>query len=176
MKLVGPVLAGVAVALATHFGVLAALPSLIMREILRVAAAQAGGANAMAFPARVTDATQPIVRASPDVFYATCVFDLAAGPVMIASPSVPGTHSVVALFADNTDNFFVAGDWRGESLALVIARDGARPPTGLPVVSSPSIKGLALVRVLVGDERDADAIDAARRSAICGRLAPSGVR
>jgi uncharacterized membrane protein len=120
----------------------------------------------------VTDATQPLVRASPDVFYATCVFDLAAGPVMVASPPVSGTHSVVALFADDTHNFFVTGDWHGESLALVVARDGASPTTELPVVASPSRRGLALVRVMVNDERSAEAIDAARRSATCRAIEP----
>ena len=57
-----------------------------MREVFRVATAQAGGVNQVSYAARVTDATQIVVRASTDFFYATCVYDLAAGPVAISIP------------------------------------------------------------------------------------------
>jgi uncharacterized membrane protein len=172
----------VVVAVATHVALLLAIPRLVMAEVVRIAAVRSGGVNRLDFAPRVTDANQIVVRASPDFLYASCSYDLSAGPLAIATPMVPGTHSVVALFSDNMDNFFVAGDWRGETLSVVLALAGTRPATRLPVVTSPSVRGLALVRVFVNDETQAGLIDAARRSAMCGPFAgpaeppPTGAR
>jgi hypothetical protein len=168
--LLGPALVAIGVAVATHVAALQAIPGAVMREVLRVAAAQAGGVNRVSYAARVTDETQIVVRASTDFFYATCVYDLSTGPVAIAVPTVPETQSVLALFSANMDNFYVAGDWQGQPLRVVVAPAGERPSTDLPVVNSPSPRGLLLVRVIVHDERTAGAIDATRRAVTCAPL------
>ena len=51
------------------------------------------------------------------------------------------------------DNFYVTGDWQGSALRVVVARAGERPATDLPVITSPSVSGLLLVRVIVHDEQ-----------------------
>jgi hypothetical protein len=54
----------------------------------------------------------------------------------------------------------------------VVALAGTTPVTTLPVSTSPSVRGLALVRVFVNEESRVPAIDDARRAAICAPLLP----
>ena len=56
----------------------------------------------------MTDASQRrVVMPSPDLLYATCAFDVRQRPLRIqADPKLPGYWSI-ALYAANSDNFFV---------------------------------------------------------------------
>jgi uncharacterized membrane protein len=167
----GPLLVTLVVAAVTHLAVLAAIPPVVMGEALRVAAA-GSGRNVMAFPDRATDQTRVIARPSPDYLYATCVFDLADGPVRIDVPQTPDGYASIALYADNTDNFAVLGDQgeRAGSLAVTVARAGQTSLADMPVVVSPSVRGLALVRLRISDESALAAMDATRHEASCHRL------
>jgi uncharacterized membrane protein len=164
------------VAVITHVALLYATPRLVMAEVVRVAGVRSGGINRIDFADRVTDANQIVVRASPDFLYASCAYDLSAGPLLVLTPTVPGTHSVVAAFSENMDNFLVAADWDGATLAYVLAEAGSRPATSVPVVASPSRRGLVLIRVFVNDESAAARIDAARRFAVCAPLTQTAPR
>ncbi len=161
----------------THVALLLAVPRLVMAEVIRVAAVRSGGVNTIDFPPRVNADNQIVVRSSPDFLYASCSYDLAAGPLEVSTPAVPGTHSVIALFSETMDNFYVAGDWQGDTLSVVVAEAGKAPGTTRTVVTSPSRKGLVLIRVFVVDDAAEGAIDAARRAAVCapysGQTQPS---
>ena len=104
----------------------------------------------------MTDHTQRrVVMPSPDLLYAICSYDLATRPLRLrADPKLP-TYWSIALYAANSDNFFVLNDRQagGQPVdLLLVGPGGATPPDlakGTRVVATPSARGLVLMRVLV---------------------------
>lgn len=145
-------------------------PSFIMSRAMAGIAEQAGGRNMILYPPRVTAEARGIVRPSPDLLYAACAYDVSGGPVKLTA-SVPDTYWSLSLFADNTDNYFALNDKQAnaKSVSLVVARSQVAGGTigGIPVIVSPTDRGIALLRSLVDDERKFDAVDRARREATC---------
>ena len=108
----------------------------------------------VALPAPPTTSdSRTIVRPSPDLLYAACVYDLAAGPLIVRAPHAP-TYVSLSAFAENTDNFFAANDRGpdgadGLALFLVPAGDATPAPAGTTRVESPSLRGIVLARFRV---------------------------
>jgi uncharacterized membrane protein len=102
-----------------------------------------------------------------------------------ADPKTPHYWSI-ALYAANSDNFFVINDRQAAGLPVDIVLNGPSPyptgapspsqpasaqPTGSQTVHAPSTQGLLLMRVLVTDyTRERDIVEAARRSLQCEPL------
>ena len=170
-RLAGPLLVSLVSAVLVHFAVLAAVPELIMRQVIANIARQSG-VNAMVLIASATDA-RTVVRTTPDVLYSACAFDLSNGPVMVSAPTIKDGYSSLALYAQNTDNFFVENDQQSTaaSIDVVVARIGQRPTTDAPIVYSPSVQGVALVRMIVTGGGDSAAAADARHQARCEPLA-----
>jgi uncharacterized membrane protein len=174
-------LALLAIAAGTHLLVVWAIPRLIMHKVLSTTPAQLGspGSTERVYFPPMTDATQRrIVMPSPDLLYATCVFDVSRRPLRIqADPRLSGYWSVAA-YAANSDNFFVVNDRQlaGQPLDLLLvgmqrAPAGTVMPPGARVVVAPSDKGLVLMRVLVGDYATEKAmLEPARRTFRCEPL------
>jgi uncharacterized membrane protein len=171
-----------AIAAGVHLLVVWALPRVIMHKVLNTSPQDLGakpGSTANVYFPPMTDASQRrIVMPSPDLLYATCVFDVATRPVRIrADPRLPGYWSV-ALYAANSDNFFVVNDRQlaGKPLDLALVRAqgtlaGAQLPAGARVVDVPSDRGLVLMRVLVADyAADQAVLEPARRTLRCEAL------
>lgn len=171
-----------AIGAGVHLLVVWALPRAIMHKVLNITPQDLGappGSTARVYFPPMTDATQRrIVMPSPDLLYATCVFDVSARPLRIrADPRLPGYWSV-ALYGANSDNFFVVNDRQlaGKPLDLVlVAARGAPAGTELPaaarVISVPSSRGLVLMRVLVADYAAEQAVlEPARRTLSCEAL------
>ena len=170
-----------AVAVLTHLLVVWALPRVIMDRVFRAFPQELSAPDSrdrVYFPP-MTDATQRrIVMPSPDLLYATCVFDLRERPLRIqADPRTPNYWSI-ALYAANSDNFFVLNDRQSAArpVDLVVLGPGGYPgapalPPGAQVVTAPSNRGMLLMRVLVGDyDRERDVVEAARRTLRCQPL------
>jgi uncharacterized membrane protein len=167
--------AALALAAAVHLGALWLLPRFIMQRVLAGVAAEQP-ADAPLLPPPSDHSQRRVVMPSPDLLYALCAFDLERGPLRVsAAPVLPaGTgYWSVALYASNTDNFFVVGDRQlaGRALELDVIGPQAELPVGAAgVVRSPSTRGLLLMRVLVGDRaRDAPAAETARRTLRCAQ-------
>lgn len=164
-------LAAVALAALVHFAFVWATPRVLMRVAMDRLSAQAGS-NVALYPPRADAESRAIVRPSPDLLYASCVFDLSEGPIRIAADVADGYWSL-SLYAANTDNFFVVNDRSAESgrveIVLVPAGDAAAAPEGVRVVESPSDRGIALVRTLIDRDERQPELDAVRRSFRCGR-------
>ncbi len=87
-----------------------------------------------------THTSRQIVMPSPDLVYSSCVYDLAAGDLVIAGELPPeGHYWSLSLYAHNTDNYFVLNDRelparsfaivvRGERRAVACGRDDRRKP------------------------------------------------
>lgn len=161
-----------AVAAVVHVASVMLLPHIIMNRTMG-AIAHRTGLNKMAHAPRPTAAARGIVRPSPDLLYSTCVFDLSAGPVRVHASGMPNTYWSVSLFDAETDNFYVLNDRQAKNggVDFVIAAPGYLVDrTKLPVVVSPTDRGLVLFRTLIDDDKRLAEIDRARRGAACEAL------
>jgi uncharacterized membrane protein len=166
-----------ATALIVHLLAVWATPRLIMNRLMTGPAAQdMNMLNRAAFPPAVDATSRRVVMPSPDLLYSVCVFDLSAGPVRVrAQPGLPSYWSI-ALYAANSDNFFVLNDRQAGSapVDLWLVSEGPNPrdpalPKGARVVVSPSSRGFLLMRVLTADyEAEKAVVEPARRTLQCG--------
>lgn len=159
-----------AVAAATHQLALWAHPRLVMNRALALVAGEAPPAPAL--PAMTDHTQRRIVMPSPDLLYATCVWNLAERPLRIRADLRGARYASIALYGANSDNFFVVNDRQATDAALDLwltaPGPAAPPPPGARAVVAPTERGLLLLRVLVGDRsRDLPAAEAMRRTLRC---------
>jgi uncharacterized membrane protein len=148
------------------------LPRLIMYRVMHGPVASAiGGWNQAAFPAQADARSRTIVAPNPDLLYAVCLIDLRKGPVLVSADPQLASYWSIALYASNSDNYFVLNDkaagGKPVSLWLTSAKDST-PPAGAHLVVSPSDTALLLMRVLVNDAgKNVEKLDAARKTLRC---------
>ena len=105
---------------------------------------------------------------SPDLVYSSCVYDLAAGDLVIAGDLPPeGHYWSLSLYAHNTDNYFVLNDRElpARSFSITVSRKAAA--TAGPS-QSPTRTGIALIRMIQRRQDDLPVIQAAQQSIRCG--------
>ena len=89
-----------------------------------------------------------MVRPSPDLAYASCVYDLSKGPILVDVPATPGGGYVsVSVFAGNTDNVAAMDSLRspnGIRFILQKERRLVHPGDG-PVIYTPTTRGIIRV-------------------------------
>jgi uncharacterized membrane protein len=158
-----------------HVLVIWLIPRAITAVSLRRIAAQAGY-NEVVLPPLPTEKSRDVVKPSPDLLYALCIFDISAGPVRISARPSPGYWSI-ALYARNSDNFFHLNDLevKGGRVELILSEAGrsaelkARYPDAI-LVQPASTVGLMLTRSLVLDPDDIKTVIDARSSTRCAPL------
>lgn len=153
-----------------------AAPRWIMSRLLDVMAqTESGGV----YLPPMTDASQRrVVMPSPDLLYAACQFDLSTRALRIRID--PGAVPLwsLALYASNSDNFFVLNDRdaRGSPVDLLLLTPALRSslkslPSGTRTVLAPDARGLLMVRLLVGNyELERESLEQARQSLRCEPL------
>ena len=168
--------ATLALASAVHLLAVWAVPRVIMGRVL--SAAQPEKTTGVFLPPMTDASARRIVMPSPDLLYATCAFDVGTRPLRIrADPKSPRYWSI-ALYADNSDNFFVINDREaaGKPIDIVLIGPKAYPqapalPAGASVIDAPSARGLLLMRVLVADyAAEKSVVEAARSTLRCEAL------
>ncbi len=175
MKLRWLKLVAVTLALAgiLHVVIVMLIPIGIMRTVMSRVAATAGVNRIVAQPLP-TETSRSIVKPSPDLLYALCVFDVSAGPVRV-SITPPTTYWSVSVFDTNTDNVFKLNaadvpDQATAHLVLGLAADAPRIATTLPAakfVPTADVTGVILARILVLDKTNMSDALAAQRSVTC---------
>ena len=158
-----------------HLLIVWLIPRAITAVFLRRTAAQAGY-NQVILPPLPTEKSRDVVKPSPDLLYAVCIFDISAGPVRISARPSPGYWSM-ALYARNSDNFFHLNDLevKGGRVELILsdasraAELKARYPDAI-VVNPASTVGLMLTRSLVLDPDNIKSVIEARSSTDCAPL------
>ena len=172
-------LALAALAVAAHVAMTWAIPYLAMVRLLL--ASRPAELSAPYLPPMTDAAQRRVVLPSPDLLYATCSVDLRERPMRIRAEPRTDHYWSIALYASNTDNYFVVNDrqaaGRGVDLVVLGPGSGGTRPAGLPpgatVVHAPSSQGMLLMRVLVGDyAAEREVVEAARRTLRCEPLAP----
>ena len=159
-------------AAAVHLLAVWSLPRLIMYRVMHGPMATAiGGWNTAAFPALADASSRTIVAPNPDLLYALCLIDLRKGPVLVSANPQLDSYWSIALYASNSDNYFVLNDQAaaGKPVSLLVtATPASMVPAGAQQVVSPSDTALLLMRVLVNDAaKDIERLDAARRTLQC---------
>ena len=118
-----------------------------------------------------THTSRQIVMPSPDLVYSSCVYDLAAGNLVIAGQLPPeGHYWSLSLYAHNTDNYFVLNDRElpARSFEIVVRSEGGGPsPAGVTTVASPTRTGIALIRMIQRKAGDLAVIQASQQSIRC---------
>jgi len=166
----------VTTAILVHLLLIWLAPTLIMRVLMHGPAAQTMNMqNQAAFPPPVTAASRTVVMPSPDMLYSVCVFDVSARPLRIAANPALKSYWSIALYAANSDNFFVVNDRAagGKPVDIWLVSEGGNAqalgvPPGSQVVVAPSKTGFLLMRVLTGDyEAEKAVVEPARRTLSC---------
>ena len=156
---------------ALHLVAVWALPRVIMWRLMSSSGMESASG---VFKPPMTDANQRrVVMPSPDLLYAACVIDANQRPVRVrADPKLPNYWSI-ALYAANSDNFFVINDRQlgGRPVDLVVHASGVSAqslPPGVRTVVAPGGRVLLLMRLLVADYAlEREALEAARQSLRC---------
>jgi len=159
---------GIILALAAlfHFATVWLIPRAITTVFMHRVAERAGYNNVV-LPPSPTDKSRDVVKPSPDLLYAVCVFDLSRGPVRIAA-TPPKSYWSIALYARNSDNFFKMNEReaKGTPIELILASAGggdalAAAHPGAVLVRPPGEVGVMLTRSLVANpETMKDVLDA----------------
>ncbi len=160
---------------AVHEATILLAPRILMELAMRRLEHIAHGINRIAHGPRVDEKRREIVMPSPDLLYSQCVYDLRDGPLRISAEVPQGTYWSLSAYDERTDNFYVVNDRTagGKGIALVLAAEGqtvSAAAAGLPVVRSPSRRGVLLFRTLIDGEARFAEVDAARRHADCTPL------
>ena len=171
-----PLVLGLAVGFAITLTV---VPGLIMSRAMDRIEAMGGATGTVRHAPPVTAETQTIVRASPDILYSVCLYDLSDGPLRIDAPwPADGNYASVSFYDANTNNFAAVSD-RGAgtgSTSIVLAQWSDR--LTIPDVrrgadlqfNAPTPKGLVLYRRVIDANTDLAAAEAERQSFTCMQL------
>jgi len=164
----------VAAVAAGHIATVVAAPRAIMHVAMRRLSEHGHLINAFRYSARVDSHARWVVRPSPDLAYASCVYDLSHGAIMVsAAPSTDHGYASISVFAANTDNiavFDTLAQPQGIRFALALPRQAV--PQGVSVVRAVSARGIILDRRLAPDAAAFAAADQARRGDVCAPVSP----
>ncbi len=168
---IGPLIVAVLAALAAWYTTLAAAPMVIMDRAWEQLAAQSGF-NRMAHGPLVTAESQFVVRPSPDLAYSVCAFDLTQGPLRVHAHPVPDHYWSLTVFDSETNVAFVESDRdsKGAPVEVILATADQTVPAGVRTVTMPGAKGVALLRVLLNDRAEFDAVTKDRKRSYCRPL------
>lgn len=172
LKLVGLF---VGAAVIGHVVLVLAVPRVLMAAAMERLSAGGTVINRFQFAPRTTEQSRRVVRPAPDLAYASCVYDLSQGPLLVtAAPSPAQGYVSLSVFAANTDNiaaFDTAANPQGIRFVLVHqGNKGDAAPAGERVVVSPSLKGIILDRRLAPTAEKFAEVDQARRANGCAPL------
>ncbi|MDP3907089.1 DUF1254 domain-containing protein [Novosphingobium sp.] len=155
-----------------HVATILAAPRAIMDVALGKLSNDGAAINRFVFGNRVTQQSRNVVRPSPDLAYASCVYDLSRGPLLVtAAPSPDNGYVSLSVFDARTDNIavFDTGQFP-QGIRFVLAREGQAVPAGEPVVRANYDTGVILDRRLAPTAELFAAADKARRADSCAPL------
>ncbi len=128
---------------------------------------------------------QAMPMMAPDVRYAFCRFDLAAGPVRLSARTADELL-VIALYTPEAENFYsvVGADMKRPEIDLIIAAtdqtveeagvDSPESSDNVIVVNSPVKEGIALLRLPLAGPSRAGSAEQALKATSCGPYSKSG--
>ena len=141
-----------------HLITVALLPRAIMAFVSEKALRSLNAsANTVIHQPPVSADQKTIVMPCPDLLYTLCVYDVSQRPLLIKTPAPDDTYFSIAMYASNTDNFFVVNDRmlpKGGKEIILVKRGVPYPDSGrYEVVEAPTPTGIILCRTLITDEK-----------------------
>ncbi len=139
------------------------VPQLIM-ERLYYKIAENVSPNQLNATLRPDESSRWVVRPSPDLFYASCLYNLKQGPVVINAP-VSERYWSMQFYQMNTDNFAGITNQReqrfraGTQVEVTLVGPDTNPNDYAgEVIQSPTERGIMLLRAsAIGDDSQAQA-------------------
>jgi uncharacterized membrane protein len=170
-------IAGILVlAVGFHLATIWLMPRVLLAGMTTAMQIDGTSLNELVHPSRRTAEDRTIVRPSPDMLYSICLYDLSGGPIRIATATMPDTYWSLSGFAANTDNFFIVNDRQagGRPVDILINHLGQGRAQGASSADfySPSMRGVILLRMVIENDLELPALEAARRGVVC-QSAPS---
>ncbi len=168
-----PFVLGLAIGLAVTLTV---MPGLIMSRAMDRIEALGGETGSVRHAPQVTAENQTIVRASPDILYSVCLYNLSDGPLRIDAPwPADGNYASVSFYDSNTNNFAAMSDRdvRTQSTSVLLTPRPVSENADFVAerqFSAPTMTGLVLYRRVVNANTDLAAADAERRRFTCTQL------
>ena len=155
-----------------HVATVIAAPRAIMHVAMSRLSEQGHLINAFRFSSRVDAHARWVVRPSPDLAYASCVYDLSRGPILVsAAPSADHGYVSISVFAANTDNIALFDTLtRPQGIRFALALPEQTVPQGVAVVRATTARGIILDRRLAPDAAAFAAADRARQSDTCAPI------
>ena len=144
-----------------HYPLAMLVPRLVM-EGLYHKAEEVTGYNQLNVTLRPDETSRAVVRPSPDLLYASCVYNLNEGPVVITAP-VPERYWSMQFYQMNTNNFAGISNQReqrsraGTDVKVTLVGPDANPAEYQgEVIQSPTTRGIMLLRASgIGDDSEA---------------------
>lgn len=172
MTILAGLLAGVLLGFFAYHRVLHRVPINLMEGAeKRLLTIRTGGPNTFRHGRAPTHNSRQIVMPSPDLVYSSCVYDLAAGALVITGELPPeGHYWSLSLYAHNTDNYFVLNDRElpARAFSIVVCRKGhGKRSAGATIVESPTRTGIALIRMIQRKTDDLPMIQVSQQSIRC---------
>ncbi len=153
-----------------HLAAVYFLPSLIVGQAhSRITAA--AGTNTITHGPRVDETARQVVRASPDLLYSICAFDLSDGPVRFTAPIPQNTYTSLSFYTMDSTNFYAENDRTAAEgrFDVTLVKEASQMSTDgqSRMIVAPGPKGIALFRTLIADESAFDRLNTTRRQAAC---------
>jgi uncharacterized membrane protein len=147
------------------------IPNIMMETLYALGSKQVGHNQLVVSP--VPDETsRTVVRPSPDLLYASCLYNLGDGPLVIEAP-IPALYWSMQFYQMNTDNYAGITNQRDEryrvgSVVKVTLIDNDDSPANYTgeVIQSPTQRGMILLRASAIGDRTAQ--QAALDASSCG--------
>ncbi len=146
-----------------HYPLAMLVPRLVM-EGLYHKAGEITGYNQLNVNLRPDESSRGVVRPSPDLLYASCVYNLDKGPIVVRAP-VPERYWSMQFYQMNTNNFAGISNQREQRFragthaeVTLIGPDSNPADYAGEVIQSPTTRGVMLLRASgIGDDTQAQA-------------------
>ena len=140
---------------------LALLVPNIAMETLYAVGTKRLGYNQLVVSQVPDETSRTVVRPSPDLLYASCIYNLEDGPIVIEAP-IPARYWSMQFYQMNTDNYAGITNQRDErqragtevKVTLISASEDPANYQG-KVIRSPTDRGIVLLRVSAIGDRSA---------------------
>jgi uncharacterized membrane protein len=147
------------------------IPNMVM-ETLYAVGSKKMGYNQLVVNRVPDETSRTVVRPSPDLLYASCLYNLEDGPLIIEAP-IPARYWSMQFYQMNTDNYAGITNQRDEhhrvgsvvKVTLIDSDDSPADYTG-EVIQSPTQRGMIMLRASAIGDRTAQ--QAALDASSCG--------
>jgi len=163
---------GFILALLVHILTIYALPSVLMDRAIQNMLVN-GPANTVVNHERIGADQRAGQLPNPDLLFSSCVYDVSQGPVKISAP-VPVSFWLLSVYGGDGTPVVQLNESQvpGEVASLILVgpdveRNLSREPLKVPVITSPTERGIVVFRTMVNRESNFKYLEAARRRSKC---------